>query len=60
MNNHNATKSIVTINLVNTHLTNAFQCLCALVKHQFDSEKLEETHTLSIDKENEIIWIKKK
>lgn len=60
MKEYDSTNSTVTINLVNTHLTNAFQCLCALVKHQFDSENLKETHTIEIDEVNEIIWVKKK
>jgi len=41
-------------------ISNAFQCLCALVKMQFEYAKLENTYKIEIDEQKEIIWIKKK
>ena len=39
---------------------NAFACLSALYKYQFDRAHLSITHVLEIDEENETIWVKKK
>ena len=60
VNTHDSTKSTINITLFNVHLSNHFECLCALIQSQFDLQKITNTHTLSIDKENETIWVKKK
>lgn len=40
--------------------SNAFACLCALYEHEFYIFNLDKTHTMEIDRVNEIIWVRKK
>lgn len=41
-------------------VSNAFDCLSALYKDQFNKSNLNKTHTFVIDEENETIWVRKK